>query len=323
MSPDLSFSTLFLKRRGPVGRLAPAGLAQQGEHLVDLVAVDDGPQAHLVRVVDRHLQGEIAEGDAQHEAVAALAEGLDLLLRSMTAAPWWGYATLSPTLNGTESSLGELSGSPRRLTSLPRPADVGFRGPPADSPLFSMRIDPGDPMTRLGYQIPNFTYPGVDSAGLFAAVAAQAAAADRSGFDTVLLMDHFYQLPMLGEPDANMLECYTTLGALSQHTQHRAPGGPGHRQHLPQPGAAGQDRHRPRHRLGRPGPAGHRGRLVRVRAPVAGLRVRHLHRPLRAARGGAPDHPAHAAGRAAHLRGRALPGPRRHQPPGAGRAASR
>jgi len=75
-------------------------------------------------------------------------------------------------------------------------------------------------MTRLGYQIPNFTYPGVDSAGLFAAVAAQAAAADRSGFDTVLLMDHFYQLPMLGEPDANMLECYTTLGALSQHTEH-------------------------------------------------------------------------------------------------------
>ena len=74
-------------------------------------------------------------------------------------------------------------------------------------------------MTRLGYQIPNFTYPGIDSAGLFAAVAAQAAAADRSGFDTVLLMDHFYQLPMLGEPDANMLECYTTLGALSQHTQ--------------------------------------------------------------------------------------------------------
>ena len=55
-------------------------------------------------------------------------------------------------------------------------------------------------MTRLGYQIPNFTYPGVGPAELFDVVAAQAAAADRSGFDTVLLMDHFYQLPMLGEP---------------------------------------------------------------------------------------------------------------------------
>ena len=73
-------------------------------------------------------------------------------------------------------------------------------------------------MTRLGYQIPNFTYPGVDSAGLFDVVAMQAQAAERSGFDTVLLMDHFYQLPMLGDPDFNMLECYTTLGALARET---------------------------------------------------------------------------------------------------------
>ena len=74
-------------------------------------------------------------------------------------------------------------------------------------------------MTRLGYQIPNFTYPGVDSAGLFDVVAMQAAAADRSGFDTVLLMDHFYQLPHIGNPDANMLECYTALGALARETK--------------------------------------------------------------------------------------------------------
>ncbi len=73
-------------------------------------------------------------------------------------------------------------------------------------------------MTRLGYQIPNFNYPDVAPAALFDTVAAQAAEADRSGFDTVLLMDHFYQLPMLGDPDANMLECYTTLGALARET---------------------------------------------------------------------------------------------------------
>ena len=73
-------------------------------------------------------------------------------------------------------------------------------------------------MTRLGYQIPNFTYPGVDDRNLFATVAAQASAADRSGFDTVMLMDHFYQLPMLGDPDSYMLECYTTLGALARET---------------------------------------------------------------------------------------------------------
>jgi F420-dependent oxidoreductase-like protein len=73
-------------------------------------------------------------------------------------------------------------------------------------------------MTRLGYQIPNFNYPDTPRECLFDVVAAQAAAADRSGFDTVLLMDHFYQLPMLGDPDNFMLECYTTLGALARET---------------------------------------------------------------------------------------------------------
>jgi F420-dependent oxidoreductase-like protein len=74
-------------------------------------------------------------------------------------------------------------------------------------------------VTRLGYQIPNFTYPDVDQTGLFEAVARQAAEADRSGFDTVLVMDHFYQLPMLGEPERYMLECYTLLGALARETE--------------------------------------------------------------------------------------------------------
>mgnify|MGYP006286938877 CR=1 FL=1 len=73
-------------------------------------------------------------------------------------------------------------------------------------------------MTRLGYQIPNFTYAGVSDIDLFDTIAAQAAAADRSGFDTVLVMDHFYQLPMLGAPSDYMLECYSILAALAQHT---------------------------------------------------------------------------------------------------------
>jgi F420-dependent oxidoreductase-like protein len=73
-------------------------------------------------------------------------------------------------------------------------------------------------MTRLGYQIPNFTYPGVGPAELFDVVAAQAMEAESSGFDTVLVMDHFYQLPMLGTPDQYMLECYTVLAALARET---------------------------------------------------------------------------------------------------------
>jgi len=73
-------------------------------------------------------------------------------------------------------------------------------------------------VTRLGYQIPNFTYPDVAPDALFATVARQATEADRSGFDTVLVMDHLYQLPMLGPPELEMLECYTLLAALAQHT---------------------------------------------------------------------------------------------------------
>ena len=73
-------------------------------------------------------------------------------------------------------------------------------------------------MTRLGYQIPNFTIPGVGPAELFGVVAQQAKEAEGAGFDTVMLMDHFYQLPMMGPPEAYMLECYTTLGALARET---------------------------------------------------------------------------------------------------------
>jgi len=71
---------------------------------------------------------------------------------------------------------------------------------------------------RLGYQIPNFTYPDTPVERLFDTVVAQAREAEASGFDTVLVMDHFYQLPGIGTPDHAMLECYTTLGALATAT---------------------------------------------------------------------------------------------------------
>lgn len=73
-------------------------------------------------------------------------------------------------------------------------------------------------VTKLGYQMPNFTYPDTAPADLFATIARQAGEADASGFDTVMVMDHFYQLPMLGPPELEMLECYTLLSALAQHT---------------------------------------------------------------------------------------------------------
>lgn len=73
-------------------------------------------------------------------------------------------------------------------------------------------------MTKLGYQIPNFTYPDTTPDRLFPTIVGQAVEAEESGFDTVLVMDHFYQLPILGAPDEPMIECYTLLSALAQHT---------------------------------------------------------------------------------------------------------
>jgi F420-dependent oxidoreductase-like protein len=74
-------------------------------------------------------------------------------------------------------------------------------------------------MTRLGYQIPNFTYPDTQEADIFQRVVAQAKAAEAAGFDRVFVMDHFYQLPGIGAPNEPMFECYTMLSALAQHTE--------------------------------------------------------------------------------------------------------
>ncbi len=72
---------------------------------------------------------------------------------------------------------------------------------------------------RLGYQIPNFTYPGGRAQDIAPTVIAQAREAEAAGFDAVFVMDHFYQLPGLGDPSEPMLEAYTLLGALATATE--------------------------------------------------------------------------------------------------------
>ena len=72
---------------------------------------------------------------------------------------------------------------------------------------------------KLGLQIPNFSY-GTGVAELFPTVIAQAQEAEAAGFDSVFVMDHFYQLPGLGTPDQPMLEAYTALGGLATATKN-------------------------------------------------------------------------------------------------------
>jgi F420-dependent oxidoreductase-like protein len=72
-------------------------------------------------------------------------------------------------------------------------------------------------MTRIGVQLPNFS--GFDPGDLFDHIVDLATTAEASGFDSVWVMDHFFQLPPLGGPDQPMLEAYTLLGALAARTQ--------------------------------------------------------------------------------------------------------
>ena len=71
---------------------------------------------------------------------------------------------------------------------------------------------------RFGLQLPNFTF-GVPDGELFGRVAEYASAAEETGFHSLWVMDHFFQLPPLGGPDQPMLEAYTLLGALAARTR--------------------------------------------------------------------------------------------------------
>src|SRR5919205_2511441 len=71
---------------------------------------------------------------------------------------------------------------------------------------------------KLGLHISNFTWP--DGAPRIGAVLADVAtAADEAGFDRISVMDHLWQIGVIGPPEHDMLEAYTTLGYLAGHTQ--------------------------------------------------------------------------------------------------------
>jgi F420-dependent oxidoreductase-like protein len=74
-------------------------------------------------------------------------------------------------------------------------------------------------MTKFGLQIPNFTFAGVPDREMFEHVADLAVAGEQAGFESVWVMDHFWQLPPLGGPTQPMLEAYTLLGGLAARTR--------------------------------------------------------------------------------------------------------
>jgi F420-dependent oxidoreductase-like protein len=72
-------------------------------------------------------------------------------------------------------------------------------------------------MTTFGFQLPNFTFGGGDDQ-LFSNVVDLVDVAEDVGFESLWVMDHFYQLPALGGGTQPMLEAYTLLGALASVT---------------------------------------------------------------------------------------------------------
>jgi F420-dependent oxidoreductase-like protein len=71
---------------------------------------------------------------------------------------------------------------------------------------------------RVGLQIPSFTWPGgADEIG--SRLADIARTADDAGFASLWVMDHFFQIPMVGPAEQEMLEGYGALSFMAAVTK--------------------------------------------------------------------------------------------------------
>jgi F420-dependent oxidoreductase-like protein len=71
---------------------------------------------------------------------------------------------------------------------------------------------------RIGLQIPSFSWPG-GAAAIRPKLAAIARAAEEAGFASVWVMDHFFQIPIVGPAEQEMLEGYSALSYLAGVTE--------------------------------------------------------------------------------------------------------
>jgi F420-dependent oxidoreductase-like protein len=70
---------------------------------------------------------------------------------------------------------------------------------------------------KIGLQIPSYTWPG-GAAAIGPTLARIARQADDVGFDSIWVMDHFFQIRGVGRAEEPMLEGWTTLGFLAANT---------------------------------------------------------------------------------------------------------
>ncbi|MDH4334512.1 MAG: LLM class F420-dependent oxidoreductase [Chloroflexota bacterium] len=70
---------------------------------------------------------------------------------------------------------------------------------------------------KFGLQISSFTWPG-GSEAIGPTLARVTRAADDAGFDSIWVMDHFFQIRGVGPPEAPMLEGMTALGFMAANS---------------------------------------------------------------------------------------------------------
>ena len=71
---------------------------------------------------------------------------------------------------------------------------------------------------KLGLQISSFTWPG-GAAAIGPTLARVVEKADEVGFDSIWVMDHFFQIRSVGRAEEPMLEGMTALGFMAAHSQ--------------------------------------------------------------------------------------------------------
>ena len=70
---------------------------------------------------------------------------------------------------------------------------------------------------KIGLQIPSFTWPGGDEA-IGPTLGRIVRDADEAGFDSIWVMDHFFQIRSVGRTEEPMLEGWTALGFMAAHS---------------------------------------------------------------------------------------------------------
>jgi F420-dependent oxidoreductase-like protein len=70
---------------------------------------------------------------------------------------------------------------------------------------------------KVGLQIPYFNWPG-GAPEIAPTLTRIAKSAEDAGFDSVWVMDHHFQIPMIGAAEMDMLEAYSTLNFIAANT---------------------------------------------------------------------------------------------------------